>query len=228
MVNIQMLMMYFACNRTLYFGNTLWPEMTHSETTVMKPSVLYIQITLDIISAFALIYPRAMKTQRPNIHQYHKDILNILSQKISGDFIHTNDRHDIYFIIFNVKSPNVYTLILAHSNCSQISMHYQKLSVCASLAWLQYQRLWNIGYVVGTFRYSYIDILNQIVLSWRRYFMTHGVIESVTRLIFLLYAAFHPLIFILMLSTDKMEYICIYSYTGRKRPSNLPLPPVLK
>ena len=50
-----------------------------------------------------------MKTQHPNVHQYLKDILNILSQRISGDFMNTKDRHHIGFITFNVKCPNVYT-----------------------------------------------------------------------------------------------------------------------
>ena len=47
-----------------------------------------------------------MKTQHPNVNQYLKDILNILSQRISGDFIYTKDRHHIDFISFNVKCPN--------------------------------------------------------------------------------------------------------------------------
>ena len=50
-----------------------------------------------------------MKTQHPNIHQYLKDILNKLSQRISGDFMNTKDRHYIDFISLNVKCPNVYT-----------------------------------------------------------------------------------------------------------------------
>ena len=50
-----------------------------------------------------------MKTQHPNVHQYLKDILNILSQRISCDFMNTKGRHDIGFISFNVKCPNVYT-----------------------------------------------------------------------------------------------------------------------
>ena len=50
-----------------------------------------------------------MKTQHPNIHQYLQDILNILSQRISGDFMKTKDRHHIDTISFNVKTPNVYT-----------------------------------------------------------------------------------------------------------------------
>ena len=50
-----------------------------------------------------------MKTQHPNVHQYLKDILNILSHRISGDFMNTKSRHHIGFISFNVKCPNVYT-----------------------------------------------------------------------------------------------------------------------
>ena len=50
-----------------------------------------------------------MKTQHPNVHQYLKDILIILSQRISGDLMNTKDGHHIDFICFNVKYPNVYT-----------------------------------------------------------------------------------------------------------------------
>ena len=50
-----------------------------------------------------------MKTQHPNVHQYLKDILNILSHRISGDFMNTKSRHYIGFISFNVKYLNVYT-----------------------------------------------------------------------------------------------------------------------
>ena len=50
-----------------------------------------------------------MKTQHPNVHQYFKDILNILSQMISGDFMNTKDGHHIGFITFNLKCLNVYT-----------------------------------------------------------------------------------------------------------------------
>ena len=38
-----------------------------------------------------------------------KDYFNILSQRISGDFMNENDRHFIDFINFNVNCPNVYT-----------------------------------------------------------------------------------------------------------------------
>ena len=50
-----------------------------------------------------------MKTQHPNVHQYRKDNLNIPSQRISGDFKNTNDRHYIDFISLKVNCPNVYT-----------------------------------------------------------------------------------------------------------------------
>ena len=51
-----------------------------------------------------------MKTQHPNVYQYLKDILNILSQRISGDLMNTEDRHHLDFNDdFNVKCPNVNT-----------------------------------------------------------------------------------------------------------------------
>ena len=50
-----------------------------------------------------------MKTQPPNVQQYLKDILNILSLRISGDFMNTKGRHHIVFISFYMKCPNVYT-----------------------------------------------------------------------------------------------------------------------
>ena len=50
-----------------------------------------------------------MKTQHPNAHQYLIDILNIPSQRISGDFMNTKDRQHAYFTSFNVKCQNVYT-----------------------------------------------------------------------------------------------------------------------
>ena len=50
-----------------------------------------------------------MKTQHPNVHQYLKDILNILSQRISDDLMKTKDRHHIDLIRFNMNNPNVYT-----------------------------------------------------------------------------------------------------------------------
>ena len=56
----------------------------------------------------SLLYSRAMKTQHPKVYQYLKDILNILSQRISGHFMNTKDRHHIDFISFIVKCQNVY------------------------------------------------------------------------------------------------------------------------
>ena len=52
-----------------------------------------------------------MKTQHPNVHQYLKDILNILSQIIFGKFMNT--KRDIIltllFLKWNTLYPNVYT-----------------------------------------------------------------------------------------------------------------------
>ena len=50
-----------------------------------------------------------MKTQHQNVHKYLKDILNIFSQRNSCDFMNTTDRHNLDFIGFIVKCPNVYT-----------------------------------------------------------------------------------------------------------------------
>ena len=50
-----------------------------------------------------------MKTQYPNVHQYLKNILNILSLRISGDFMNTKNWNYIEFISFNVKCQNIYT-----------------------------------------------------------------------------------------------------------------------
>ena len=50
-----------------------------------------------------------MKTQHQTVHQYLKDTLNILSHRISGDFMNTKEGHHTGFISFNVKYPNVYT-----------------------------------------------------------------------------------------------------------------------
>ena len=49
-----------------------------------------------------------MKTQHPNIHQYIQDILNILSQRIMGDFMTSKDRQYIDFISFDVKSEYIF------------------------------------------------------------------------------------------------------------------------
>ena len=55
------------------------------------------------------IYSRAIKTQHQNVHQYLKDIFDLLSQRIFDDFMKTKDKHHIGFISFNVKCLNVYT-----------------------------------------------------------------------------------------------------------------------
>ena len=68
------------------------------------------------------VYSRAMKTQHPNVHQYLRDILNILSQRISGDFMNTKkNRLHNDFISFNAKSPNVYT----HAHFPTEVKHFQ-------------------------------------------------------------------------------------------------------
>ena len=36
-----------------------------------------------------------MKTQHPVVHKYIKDILDIISHMITGDFMNTKDRHHI-------------------------------------------------------------------------------------------------------------------------------------
>ena len=82
------------------------------------------------------IYSWAIKTQHPNEHQYLKDILNILSQRISGDFMNTKGRHHIGFIRFHVKCPNVYT----HANFPTVVKKAFSESTFAGKAWLQYQR----------------------------------------------------------------------------------------
>ena len=69
-----------------------------------------------------------MKTQHPNVHQYLKDILNILSQRISCDFMNTKDRHDIGFISFNVECPNVYTP--AHFPTVVLKIGIFRINIC--------------------------------------------------------------------------------------------------
>ena len=44
-------------------------------------------IKRDTLIKYIYIYSRAMKTQHLDIHQYLQDILDILSQVISGDFM---------------------------------------------------------------------------------------------------------------------------------------------
>ena len=43
------------------------------------------------------------------MYTHLKNILNILSQRISGDFINTNDGRHVDFFSFNVKYPTIYT-----------------------------------------------------------------------------------------------------------------------
>ena len=102
-----------------------------------------------------------MKTQHPNAHQYFKDILNILSPRISGDFMDTKDRHHIEFISFNVKCQNVST----HAHFPTGVKWAFSESTFAGLARLQYKRKRIIGYLVRIVRCSYFDFLNNIVLS---------------------------------------------------------------
>ena len=77
-----------------------------------------------------------MKTQHPNVHQYLKDLLNILSQRISGDFMNAKDRHHVDFIGYNMKFPNVYT----HAHYPTVVKKAFSESTFAGLDWLQYQR----------------------------------------------------------------------------------------
>ena len=81
------------------------------------------------------VYSRAMKTQHPNVHQYLKDILNILSHRISGDFMQTKGRHHIGFISSNGKCPNIYT----HAHFQNVVKKAFSESTFAGKAWLQYQ-----------------------------------------------------------------------------------------
>ena len=74
--------------------------------------------------------------QHPNVHQYIKDIFDILLQTISGDFKSTKDRHYIDFISFNVKCPNVYT----HAHFPTVVKYAFSESTFAGIAWLQFQR----------------------------------------------------------------------------------------
>ena len=73
-----------------------------------------------------------MKTQHPNVHQYLKDILNILSQRTSGCFMNAKYRHYIDFITFNVKCPNFNT----HAHIPTVDKWVYSESAFASLAWL--------------------------------------------------------------------------------------------
>ena len=117
----------------------LFPYTTHSTGTGSA-----FLIILTIVVHFCIfqkgspydIYSRAMKTQHPNVHQYLKDILNILSQRISGDLMNTKDRHHIDRISFNVKCPNVYT----HLHFQTIVKLAFSESIFAGISWLQYHR----------------------------------------------------------------------------------------
>ena len=68
-----------------------------------------------------------MKTQHPSGHQYLKDLLYILLQRISGNFMNTKDRHDIDFIHFNVKCTNYYT----HAHITTIAkLSFLEINIC--------------------------------------------------------------------------------------------------
>ena len=45
------------------------------------------------------VYSRAMKTQHPNVHKYLNDILYILSQRISRDFMNTKGIHILTLLV---------------------------------------------------------------------------------------------------------------------------------
>ena len=77
-----------------------------------------------------------METQHPNVHQYLKDILNILSHRISGNFMNTKDRHHIDFMTFNVKCQNVYE----HAHFPTVIKKTFSESTFVGLACLQNQR----------------------------------------------------------------------------------------
>ena len=96
----------FVSVHKLYQSNfkDLWNKKQNSQVIVQ---IFGIRASRGICAS--QIYSRAMKTQHPNVHQYVKDILNILSQRISREFMKTKDRHHIDFISVNVKCPNVYT-----------------------------------------------------------------------------------------------------------------------
>ena len=59
----------------------------------------------------------------PKCTSYLKDILNILSQRISGDFMNTKDKDRIGFITFNVKCQNfLYACLLFNRSLSGIHL----------------------------------------------------------------------------------------------------------
>ena len=73
-----------------------------------------------------------MKTQHRNIHQYLKDILNILSQRTFDDFMNTTHMHAIDLNSFDLKCPNVYT----HAHIPTFVKYAFSESVFPSPAWL--------------------------------------------------------------------------------------------
>ena len=98
-----------------------------------------------------------MKTQHPNVHQYLKNILNILSQRISCDFMNTKGRHDISFISFNVKCPNVYTHAHFKIGIFRINICRQSLN--------RIPKIMNYWLCCINFQVFSFDFLNEIVLS---------------------------------------------------------------
>ena len=75
----------------------------------------------------AVLYSQAIKTQHPNVYQYLRDILNILSPRISGDFMNEKDGHHIDFISFYVKCLNVYT----HAHIPTVVIGISRISICS-------------------------------------------------------------------------------------------------
>ena len=70
------------------------------------------------------------KRNTQNIHQYLKDILNLLSQRTSDDFMTTKDGHHMDFISLKVNCPNVYT----HAHIKTVVQNACSESKFASLA----------------------------------------------------------------------------------------------
>ena len=66
-----------------------------------------------------------METHHPNVHQYLNKILNILSQRISGEFINTKDRH--YFDFINYHGGN--QLLYRHFNLPDHSILSMKVRI---------------------------------------------------------------------------------------------------
>ena len=61
--------------------------------------------------------------QHPNVHQYFKDILNILLQGISCDFMNTKDRHN------SVSMKQARVKPLYKKNCSLDVSYYRPVSI---------------------------------------------------------------------------------------------------